>query len=127
MNGSMPIASMGENSQERVKEKLNKKLQQLLENKEKFEESIKEGEKILPQRLPFNDTESRNDPRNDVLVCVRIRQRSEKEKKENLMETFIARNPYTFAAEVSFNFKNEPRVNYNKFIADLVLDKKTFN
>jgi hypothetical protein len=77
----------------------------------------------LPDRNPFCDIKSRDDPRNDVVVCTRIRPRLEKEKKENLMETFIARNPFTFAAEVSFTFKNEARVNYNKFTADLVFGK----
>ena len=100
--------------------KVSKKLLQILDQNEKFDAAVKEGEKILPEKNAFCDVKSRNDPRNDVVVCARIRQRLEKEKRENLMETFIARNPFTFAAEVSFNFKNEARVNYNKFTADLV-------
>ena len=111
MNGHIVMESKASNGQEISKGKVNKRLFEILENKEKFESAVKEGEKILPQRNSFSDKKSRNDPRNDVVVCTRIRSRTEKEKRESLMESFIARNPFTFAAEVSFTFKREASSN----------------
>ena len=123
MNNKQLTSKKSESHQEEGRHTVNKKLLQILEDNEKFEAAIKEGEKILPDRNVFCDVTSRNDPRNDVVLCARIRPRLEKERREKIMEAFIARNPFTFAAEVSFNYKNEARVNYNKFTADLVFGK----
>jgi hypothetical protein len=103
--------------------KVNKKLAEILEYKEEFEAAIKEEAQALPNRKPFSDKKSRNDPRNDVIVCARITPRLEKEEEDEMLETFIARNPFTFAADLSFTFKNETRVQFTKYGADFVFDQ----
>ena len=40
-----------------------------------------------------------------------------------MLENIIARNPFTFAGELSFTFKNETRVQFKKYAADYVFDQ----
>jgi len=108
------------NSLREATSKTNKKLLDILEYKEEFEAVIKEGVNTLLAKNPFSNKDTRNDPRNDLIVCARIKPLME---NDDLLETCIARNPFTFAAELSFSFKNEPRVNFNKYESDFVFDQ----
>ena len=98
--------------------KLNKKLSDILEYKAEFEAEIKEETVRLSDKKPFCDKSSRTDPRNDVIVCAKII--GDMDENDETLETVIGRNPYIFTANLSFTFKNEPRVQFNKFVADNV-------
>ena len=69
---------------------VNRKLSDLLEYKEEFELAMMEEAKTLPERKSFSDKNSRNDPRNDVIVCVRIQPiKEENTKMRNVLGEVI--------------------------------------
>ena len=97
------------------KRKVSKRLADILEYKEEFKVALAEEAITLPDRKPFSDKKSRNDPRNDVIVCARFSPGLEKEEEDGMLENIIARNPFTFVGELSFTFKNETRVQFKKY------------
>ena len=101
---------------------VSKGLADILEYKEEFKAALDEEALTLPVRKPFSDKKSRNDPRNDVIVCTRFAPRLERKEEDGMLENLIARNPFTFAGELSFTFKNETRVMFKKYAADYVFD-----
>ena len=103
--------------------KVRKRLDDILEYKEEFKAALTEEALTLPDRQSFSDKKSRNDPRNDVIVCARFAPGLDKEDEDGMLENLIARNPYTFAGELSFTFKNETRVLFKKYAADYVFDQ----
>jgi len=98
--------------------KINKKLSEILEYKAEFEAEIEEEATRLPNKKPFCDKISRTDPINDIIVCAKII--GDVDENDEVLETVIERNPYIFTANLSFTFKNEPRVQFSKYAADYV-------
>ena len=70
--------------------KVSKRLAEILEYKEEFKAAIAEEALTLPDRKPFADKKSRNDPRNDVIVCARFAPGLEREEEDGMLENLMA-------------------------------------